>query len=87
MILPFEIQSLDFEIVEPECNSVSLMAVDLYDCFSDLELQNINRRDIGKMKGLARQLLEERAIIKRQDPEARPPANNQMEESDSELGD
>jgi hypothetical protein len=65
MVLPFEIQSFDFEIVEPECNSVSLMAVDLYECFSEQELHNINKRDIGKMKNLAKSLLEERAVIKR----------------------
>jgi hypothetical protein len=87
MILPFEIQSLDFEIMEPECNSVSLMAVDLYDCFTEQELQNINRRDIGKMKTLARSLLEDRAIIKRQDPEARPPrTHHSIEEADSDDG-
>jgi hypothetical protein len=59
------------------------MAVDLYDCFSEIELQNINRRDIGKMKTLAKSLLEERAIIKRQDPEARPPlTHHSMDENE-----
>lgn len=84
MILPFEICSLDFEITEPECNSVSLMAVDLYDCFTEMELQNVNRRDIGKIKNLAKSLLEDRAIIKRQDPDIVPP-RMQQDMSDDDV--
>lgn len=69
---------------------MSLMAVDLLDCFSEIELQGINRRDIGKMKSLARSLLEERAIIKRQDPEVKPPQTHHsvdMEENSEQDGD
>jgi hypothetical protein len=35
--------------------------------FNEAELAQFNRRDIGKLKSLARVLLEERAIIKRQE--------------------
>jgi len=58
---------LVFEILEPDGGQSNLMPVELQDVFSEPELAQFNRRDIGKLKSLARVLLEDRAIIKRQE--------------------
>ena len=67
MILPFEVEELHFEILEPETDEKTYMTTGLLECFSEMDLQGLNRRDIGKIKHLAKILLEERGIIKRVD--------------------
>jgi hypothetical protein len=67
MILPFEVDSLHFEILEPESDEKTYLSMELLDCFTEIDLQGLNRRDIGKIKHLAKILLEERGIIKRLD--------------------
>lgn len=61
------------------------MPVDLQDCFSEGELSQFNRRDIGKIKSLARVLLEERAIIKRQEQTSGNNTGRQMSHTDSSI--
>jgi hypothetical protein len=67
MLLPFEVEQLNFEILEPESDEKTYLNINLLDHFSEMDLQGLNRHDIGKIKHLAKILLEERGIIKRID--------------------
>jgi hypothetical protein len=67
MLLPFEVEQINFDILEPESDEKTFLNINLLDYFTEFDLQALNRHDIGKIKHLAKILLEERGIIKRLD--------------------
>jgi hypothetical protein len=64
-LLPADVSSLSFRIELPERKTSSKLEMPLAECVQDpADLPGLNRRDIARLKALARQLLDERCELR-----------------------
>lgn len=70
MLLDSQIESFQFKIVEPQFGAVTTMDVLISSCVSKRQFEALHRSDLMKLKSLARVVLEDRSIIRRQDANA-----------------
>ena len=67
MLLKEDINEFQFRILEPEQNILTLLDVPFETCFNERQLSALNRKDMMKLKNLARIILEERSLINRKE--------------------
>ena len=67
MLLDTQIESYQFKILEPQFGAITTMDVLISSCVSKRQYEALHRSDLMKLKSLARVVLEERSIIRRQD--------------------
>ena len=53
--------------MEPESNKLTQMVLTLESCLTEKQLASLNKRDLTRLKQLAKQILEERSAIKRKE--------------------
>lgn len=67
MLLKEDVNEFQFRILEPEQNILTLLDVPFETCFNERQLASLNRKDMMRLKNLARIILEERAMINRKE--------------------
>jgi hypothetical protein len=67
MLMPVDAKTFIFKIIEPESNLMTSLSVSLEEALTEKQLATLNRKDLAKLKLLAKVILEEKSVIKRRE--------------------